>query len=152
MSCETCLRYGHIVKRCHKTIATCEKCSCQGHIKYKCTSTGVRCCHCRDDHQAFSRNYQLFKRETEIVQIQTKERIPRQQVIRKLLRINPHPEIIFSNAVKNTSIQNQSPRLEQINKVNPSLANTTHLLYRLTAMDTILRDKGKRKGDRPPHR
>ena len=27
MSCKTCLRYGHTVKRCHETIATCAKCS-----------------------------------------------------------------------------------------------------------------------------
>ena len=28
MSCKTCLRYGHIVKKCHETIATCARCSC----------------------------------------------------------------------------------------------------------------------------
>ena len=33
MSCKTCLRYGHTVKKCHETIATCAKCSCQGHKK-----------------------------------------------------------------------------------------------------------------------
>ena len=39
MSCKTCLRYGHTVKRCHETVATCARCSCQGHNKDKCTST-----------------------------------------------------------------------------------------------------------------
>ena len=58
---------------------------------------------CGDDHQAFSRNCPIFKRETEINQIQTKERIPRLPARRKLLRVNPHPKLIFSNAVKNTS-------------------------------------------------
>ena len=95
--------YGHTVKRCHETIATCAKRSCQGHNKDKCTCTEVRCCDRGDDQQAFSRNYPKFKRETEIVQIQTKERIPGLQAIRKLLRINAHHELIFSNAVKKES-------------------------------------------------
>ena len=108
MSCKTCLRYGHTVKRCHETIATCAKCSCQGHNKDKCTSTEVRRSHCGDDHQAFSRNCPIFKRETENGQVQTNERIPREQAIRKLFRINPHPEILFSNAENNTSKQTTS--------------------------------------------
>ena len=91
------------MERCHETIATCANCSCQGNNKVKCTSTEVRCYHCGDDHQTFSRNWPIFKRDTEIVQTQTKERIPRLQAIRKFLRVNPHPELIFSNAVRNTS-------------------------------------------------
>ena len=102
MSCMTCRRYGHTMKRCRETIATCARRSCQEHIKDKCTSTEVRYCHCGEDHQAFLRNCPIFKRETEIVQIQTKERIHRLHAIRKLLRLSPNPELIFSNAVKNT--------------------------------------------------
>ena len=108
MSCKTCLRYGNTVKRCHETKATCVRCSYQRHNKDKCISTEVRCCHCEDDHETFSRNCQIFKRETEIVQTQTKERIPRLQAIQKLFKINPHPELIFSKAVKNTSNQTTS--------------------------------------------
>ena len=91
------------MKRCQETIETCARCSCQGHNKDRCTSTEVRCCHCGDDHKAFSRNCPIFKINSEIVQIQTKQRIPRPQATRNLLRINPHPELIFSNAVKNSS-------------------------------------------------
>ena len=84
-------------------IATCARCSCEGHKKYKCTSNEVKCFHCGEDHQSYSRNCQVFKKDMEIVQIQTTERIPRQQNIRKLLRLNPHPKLIHSHAVKNTS-------------------------------------------------
>ena len=48
-------------------------------------------------------NCPVNKKAMEIVRIQTKDRIPRQQAIRSLLRLNPHPEIIYSHAVKNTS-------------------------------------------------
>ena len=50
----------------------------------------------------------------EITQIQTKERIPRQQAMRKLLRLNLHPELICSHAVKNTS--NRIPGLVAVNQ------------------------------------
>ena len=90
-------------KICRETIATCARCSWQAHNKNKCTSTEVRCCHCGADHQAFSRNCPINKRETGVVQIQTKERILRLQVVRKLLNLNKNPELIFSNAVINTS-------------------------------------------------
>ena len=69
MSWKTCLRYGQTVKRCHETITTCARCSNEWHNKDKCTSTTVRCCHCGSDHQAFSRNCPIFKREKEIVRI-----------------------------------------------------------------------------------
>ena len=108
MSCKTCPIYGHTVKTIHETIAACAKCSCQAHNKDKCTSTEVRCWHLGDDHQALSRNCPIFKKETEIVQIQTKEPIPRLQAIWKVLRINPHLELIFSNAVKNNSNRSTS--------------------------------------------
>ena len=66
-------------------------------------SNEVKCYRCGEDHQTYSRNCPVFKNEMEIVRIQTKERIPWQQVIRKLLRLDPHPELIYSHAVENTS-------------------------------------------------
>ena len=103
MSCRTCVRHGHTVKRCHETIATCTRYSNQGKNKDECSSTEVWCCHCGADHQTYSRKCPLFKREMEIIQIQTKDCVPRLHSIRKLFRLNPNPELTFSNAVKNTS-------------------------------------------------
>ena len=123
MSCKICLKYGHAAKRCHETIATCARCSCQGHNKDKCTSNEVKCYYCGEDHQTISRNCPVLKKEMEIVRIQTEERIPRQQVIRKLLRLYPHPELNYSHAVKNTSnrITSKSPnRTDQENQSKSS--------------------------------
>ena len=39
----------------------------------------------------------------QIIQIKTEERKARLQVIQNLLRLNPNPELLFSNAVKKTS-------------------------------------------------
>ena len=120
MSCKTCHKFGHTAKRCHETIATCARCSCQGHDKDKCTSNEVKCYHYAEDHQTFSRNCPVFKKEMEIVRIQTKERIPSQQAIRKLLRLNPHPELIYSHAVKNTSNRTTSKSLNRTNQESRS--------------------------------
>ena len=79
----------------------------------------------RDDHQAFSRNCPIFQRETEIVQVQANERIPRLHAIQNLPRLNPKPEIIFSNAVKNTFIGTASKhQLDQKKEVILSLVRT----------------------------
>ena len=120
MSWKTRLRYGRTVKNCHEIIATWARCSNQGQNKERCTNTEVGYCRYGSDHQAFSMNCPIFKRETEIVQFQTEERIPRQQVIRKLLRINLHPELIFSNAVKNTSNRTTSKSPTRTNQESQS--------------------------------
>ena len=103
-----CLNYGHLMKRCRETLATFARCSYQLHSKDRWSSTEVRCCHCIADHLAFSKNCSRLKRETEIIQIQTKKRIPRQKALRKLLRLSPNPELIFSIALKNTSYPTRS--------------------------------------------
>ena len=102
MSCKKCLKYGHTVKKYCEKIATCARCSKQGHNECKCTSAEVKCYHCEVDHQAFSKNCPKFKIETEIIQTQTNERMPRLQATQKLLKLNRNPESSFSNAVKNT--------------------------------------------------
>ena len=56
----------------------------------------------------FRKELLIFKRDSVIIQIQIKERIPRIQALRKLIRLNPNPELIYSNAVKNTSNQTRS--------------------------------------------
>ena len=44
-----------------------------------------------------------MKREIEIIQIQTKQHIPRLQAIKKVIIMKSNPELNFSNAVVNTS-------------------------------------------------
>ena len=90
------------MKKCNETTATCVRCSNQGYNKGKCTSAKVRCCHWEADNKTFSRSCPLLKTETEITQVQRKERTPRLQAKRKLLRLNPDPQSIFSNAVENS--------------------------------------------------
>ena len=78
-----------------------------------------------------------------------KKLIPRQQAIRKLFRINPHPELIFSNAVKNTSDRttsisqtrtNQESQSESSEDDSPPVAFYRHGYY----------TEGKNKKKRSP--
>ena len=133
ISCKKCLTYGHTVKICRQSKATCVRCSNQGHNKDICTcSTEVECCHCEADYQAFLRICPIFKRETKIIQIKTKERTPRLQALQKLLRLNLNPKLIFSNAVINTSkpTRSKSPtRSEQESQSDSSKATNVTLKF-----------------------
>ena len=63
-----------------------------------------------------------IRKKKQIIKIQTKERIPRLQAIRKLLRLDPNPEIIFSNAVKTPLSQlERNPRKVSNKKVSLTL-------------------------------
>ena len=92
--------------------------------KTKCTSAEIKWY----PYKADSRNSPKFKRETEFIQIQTKEHILRVQAKRKL-RLNPNPKKkIFSNAVKNTSdpIRSKYPtNSEQESESDTSSEDTT---------------------------
>ena len=120
----------------------------------------VRWCHCRVNHQAFWRNCTTFKRETEFVQIRIEQRIPRLQSIRKLLRINPNPKLIFSNEVKKTSNVTTSKSVTRSEQEiqSDSRTNVTQTFFEnfgneeenspavpSYATDTILREKEKEK-------
>ena len=89
--------------------------------------------------------------------------------MRNLIRLNQNLELIFSNAVKNTSNlatsksqgksekENQSHSSEDTNVTQffsetYGMKKTIHRLYRPTATDTILREKEKIIGAHPPHR
>ena len=129
MSGNKCLKSGNTVKRCRETIATCARCSNQGHNKDESTSTEVRCCHRKADLQAFSRICPIFKRETEIIQIQPNDIIPRLQAERKLHTLNQNRELVFSNAVKKTSnpTRTKSPTISEQESQSDSCEDTNVL-------------------------
>ena len=141
MSCKTCLKYGHTVKRCRETIATCARCSNLGHNKDKCTSTQIRCYHCGADPQTFSSNCPIFRRKQEIIQIQGKQRVPRLQAIRKLLRLKSNPEFIFFIAVRNFSdpTTSKSPTRFEQERPSDSSVDTNVLKFFTDCTDLRLR-------------
>ena len=95
---------------------------------------------------------QYSKQKQKIVQDQAKERIPRVQATLKFLRLNPNPELIFSNAVKNTSNRTASKFPSGSEQENQSEFNEN---YSPTApaydMDTVLWEMVKIKGGSPPN-
>ena len=118
MSCKKFLKYAVKQMPWNNTNAMHARCSNEDHNKNKCTSTEVKCYHCEAGHQAFSRFCPKIKIETEIIQVQTKERIPRLHGTRKFLGLNPNPELMFSKAVRNTSNQiiSKSPTISEQEK------------------------------------
>ena len=153
MSWKICLEHGHTAKRCHETIATCVRCSCEGYSKDKCTSNEVKCYDCGEGHQTYSRNCPVFKKEMEIVRIKTKECIPRQQAIRNLLRLNPHPELIYSHTVKNASnrtIAKSPNRTEQEGQFESSKDDSSAVPFCNHGYYTKEKDQKERSPTSPP--
>ena len=104
MSYKRCFKYANTVKICSETIASCASCRNKRHKKDKYISTEVRFCHCGPDHQASQGTVQYSKEKQKSSKSKQKNAYPyKLQVVRKLLTLNPNPEVIFSNAVKNTS-------------------------------------------------
>ena len=65
------------------------------------------------------------------IQFRTKERIPKLHAVRNLLKLNPNPEIILSNPVKNTSnkTRTKSPTRSEQENQSDSSEDTTVLKF-----------------------
>ena len=126
-------------------------------------------------------DYKIPDIETEIKQIQTKERIPRLQAIRKLLTLNPNVELIYSYAIKNnanpTGFKSPNSSEQQClsdsscedrsetetSKTKPRVRRKSLNFYRnlgreednsstVSTYGYFNKEKGKNKRAHPPHR
>lgn len=90
--CQRCQRYGHGKNHCKSKYEYCGKCAVLNHSKETCTSTELNCSNCEiAGHAAWDRECAVFKREKEIMTIQTVDRISNYEA-RKKYR-NTHPEV-----------------------------------------------------------
>ena len=100
--CGKCLDYGHSKKVCQGS-PKCKNCAAD-EIHENCTND-KRCYHCSLNHEAGNKICQEYKYEAEILAVQAKSRVSRQQARLIFLRENPTFRTLnFANAVKsNTS-------------------------------------------------
>ena len=123
MMCQDCLDYGHTAKRCQKSTPICTKCSTKGHRK-KLKKDETICHHCDDDHQSFSRKSPRYQIEIEVIKFQTRERVPKSEAKRRLLKENPK-RVNYARAVKNSTNSNPLPSTSTRNDQNNSDLNDT---------------------------
>ena len=100
MICRQCLEYGHTVKHCKQQISTCGKCDVTGHSRNECTSLDMTCHHCGDKHPTASNKCPTYRLEEEIIRVQTREKISRQQAKTKILSENPALKMNYAQALR----------------------------------------------------
>ena len=108
MMCRKCLEFGHTKANCRSPVTNCGRCSVGGHNRDECQSDVMKCYHCKQAHNAGSRTCNSVRKEEEILAIQRKERVPRQQARVIFEREHPNFTMNYSSAVKSNPHQSES--------------------------------------------
>ena len=120
--CFNCQDFLHSGKNCRREVAICVNCGQEAHGP---TCNRPACCkNCKGNHPASSKDCYYYKLATEIVILQTKEKINYREAKYRVLKYLPKPENLYSNAVKNTkpTINKTSKKPERTN--NETTSNT----------------------------
>lgn len=141
--CNNCQEYGHVSKFC-KNAPNCNKCSKQ-HKTESCTSEINKCYHCQENHQAGANICKVYKIEQEIVQLQTKNNIPRYQAKLLYERLNPSHNMNYANSVNRKPTQ---PRQNNISQNLQSMETETIIDKRRRSPDDKNGNEHKNKRNR----
>ena len=116
--CFKCQGYQHSSKNCRSDIDICVNCGQESHGS---TCDRPACCkNCNGNHPASSKECFNYKLATEIVIIQTKEKINYREAKYKALQYIPKPETSYSNAAK------QKPQSPKKNPKQPTTKTRDH--------------------------
>ena len=123
LHCKKCLEYGHSIKRCDSKVTRCKRCSDIHHIENQCDSQSPKCLQCSDPHVTATNECPVFRRESEILVIQDKEKVSRQQAAVIFNQRNPNQGLNYSAAAK--QLLNRSPNnvTDTINQPSTSRSN-----------------------------
>ena len=96
--CKKCTKFYHGEKYCAEE-TRCAKCSEEGHRADSCNANPMNCPHYSGDHMAGNKNCTEFRKQEEVLAIQSNERVSRQQALAIYMRNNPNPNMNFAGAV-----------------------------------------------------
>ena len=106
MMCKQCLDFGHTKKWC-KNQPRCLRCCSEEHLMGDCSSSEPKCHHCEDAHFTGNKKCRVMKLEMEIIAIQKKRRVPRQQAKLIFQKENPnYDNLDFAKAAKTNPTSN----------------------------------------------
>ena len=103
MMCKNCLEYGHTQKHCRYSSPTCGKCGETRHSVTQCSSQRVECHHCGEEHVTGSATCTEYKYQKEILAIQSRHKISRQQARIKLNENKPNFRQSFATIASKTN-------------------------------------------------
>lgn len=107
LRCTGCQKYGHSKKRCNNA-PVCGRCA---KIPSHEICDADSCVNCRESHPSFSRDCVMYKREAEIVKIQTIDRVSYNEARKKYK--NMTPTIVLSESFRDV-LKNTKTQLKQI--------------------------------------
>ena len=96
--CKKCLEYGHSQRVCRETAEKCINCTSEEH-KFPPCDLVPRCCHCTQTHRTGDKNCQRFKVEQEVIAIQARSRVSRNQAYIIYNREHPNANTNYAAAV-----------------------------------------------------
>lgn len=130
LQCSSCLRYGHHAKACKSSankIQICSNCGNCGHQSDRCRAAQPSCVHCKETHDALSRECPERVRQNNIRILMTNERLSFQEVLEK------HPQYTSKNQFSLLENLNEFPALNRVSykrQLTAGLTKTVKLPYR----------------------
>ena len=92
--CKKCLDYGHSQRVCRESTQKCVNCSSEEHTYPPCELEPI-CCHCTQLHRTGDKNCQRYKVEQEVLNIQARSRVSRNQAY--VIYNREHPSATTTN-------------------------------------------------------
>ena len=99
MMCNKCLEYRHSAKHCKSVEQICGRCDEGGHDKTKCSSPEIKCHNCKGNYYTGSNRCNIFQYEQEVLVIQIREHVIRQQAILQLDKTPTIPKTNYAHKV-----------------------------------------------------
>ena len=113
--CQNCLEYGHPKKICREN-TRCQKCTSLDHTYPPCDQED-KCMHCSQPHKTGHRTCQKYKVEEDLLAIQAKSRVSRNQAIVIYDQENPSGRTMnFADATNSTNKVDQGKQTEVVQK------------------------------------
>ena len=119
--CKKCLNYGHSQRVCRDQ-QMCRNCTSTEHSQPSCNQP-TQCLHCPQQHQTGDRKCQRYKVEEEVLAIQAKSLVSRQQAMIIYQREHPGPistnyAAAVSSNIPSTSISSKSAEKQETTRIS----------------------------------
>ena len=110
--CFQCQKFGHLGKWCRSEIAICVQCGESKLAEHKCNKT--KCANCKQSHPASDKNCEIYKRERQVLELKTQQKISYKQAKKEVDRNHgPTPGGSYVKATKTTPPPQNNQKVNQ---------------------------------------